>query len=173
MNLTLLRQTRHLAIYYDSWNNWLFLDWQGKLTLGAVQQGCLAIVSCCCDHPYQRVLSSNALVTGVALNVTAWLGLEFLPHLQQIGVEQIAWVRAVSGADRRLANIAQNWLPQLTFSVFDELEPAVEWLQHTQPVPDSAPGLMRRLPARQEQFATHAQQLVQRVTALVVYRPRA
>lgn len=164
MNLTLLRQTPQLTVYYDSWNNWLFLDWQGHLTLNDVQAACLTLLRCCCTRLYPRVLNSNAHVSDLPASVLAWLEQEFFPHLQLAGVEQIAWVHAASPTGRRLVQQAAVELPQLRISAFDELEQAVEWLQITQPKLLSGCSLPLRLPDQQAQLTLQVQALVQRIT---------
>ena len=173
MNLTLLRQLPQLSVYYDSWNNWLFLDWQGELTLAAVQGACLALARCCGPRIYPRVLNSNAQVTDISRSVSAWLSLEFLPCLKQAGVEQLAWVRSASPAGQSMVQQALGWLPQLTVSAFDELEQAVDWLQQTQPDLAGGSGLPLRLPAQQEQLTQQVQGFIERVSAQLDSHPDA
>lgn len=144
MTLHLLRSTPTLAIYYDSWNEWLFADWQGELTLAAVQEACLELGECLLQRPYARVLNSNTQVTTAQWEVATWLAEEFFPYLSLAGVERLAWVCAPNLRGRNIAHAILNRLPILQLSLFDELDEAVSWLQrHSQ---EHRSG--RNLPAR-------------------------
>jgi hypothetical protein len=133
MTLHLLRSTPILTIYYDSWNGWLFADWQGELTLATVQEACLELGECLLQRPYARVLNSNTQVTTVQWEVAAWLAEEFFPYLGLAGVERLAWVCAPNLRGRNIAHAILNRLPILQLSLFDELDEAVSWLQrHSQ-----------------------------------------
>jgi hypothetical protein len=94
MNLQHLCSTLCAEVYFDKTNEWAFVDWAGELTLEAVQHTCLGIARCFLGHYYPRVLNSNAQVTGVSWQVSAWLASEFLPALRLTGIEQMAWVVA-------------------------------------------------------------------------------
>lgn len=130
MTLHLLRSTPILAIYYDSCNGWLFADWQGELTLAAVQEACLELGECLLQRPYARILNSNTQVTTVQWEVATWLAKDFFPYLGLAGVERLAWVCAPNLRGRNIAQAIINQLPiLLQLSVFDELDEAVSWLQ--------------------------------------------
>ena len=86
MQLQLLHQTTCLTIYYDQCNDWLYLEWEGELTLLLVQEACDALATCVLRRPYARVLNSNEQVTGITWDVAAWLATDFLPHLPLAGV---------------------------------------------------------------------------------------
>jgi hypothetical protein len=131
MNLHLLRSTPTIAIYYDSWNNWLFADWQGELTLAAVQAACFELAQCVLQRPYARVLNSNAQITAAQWEVAPWLAQSFLPFLTLAGIEKLAWVCAPHLRGRNSMPAVRSQLPLLQLALFDELEEAVSWLQQT------------------------------------------
>lgn len=122
-------------IYFDKTNEWVFIDWAGELTLETVQHTCLDIARCFLDGYYPRVLNSNAQVTGIAWEVSAWLASEFLPVLSLTGIEQMAWVVAPSLRARNNVLSAVNLFPHTAISLFDDVEAAVAWLQQTAPAP--------------------------------------
>jgi hypothetical protein len=133
MTLHLLQSTPILTIYYDSCNDWLFADWQGELTLTAVQEACLELGKCLLQRPYARVLNSNTQVTTAQWEVASWLANEFFPYLGLAGVERLAWVCAPNLRGRNIAQAISNRLPVLQLVLFDELDEAVSWLQrHSQ-----------------------------------------
>lgn len=160
MNLHLLRSTPTIDIYYDSWNKWLFADWQGELTLASVQAACLELAQCVLQRPYARVLNSNAQVITNQWEIAPWLAQDFLPFLTLAGIERLAWVCSPALRGRNSAPAISNGLPALQLALFDELDEAVSWLQQ-------APGsyVVASLPARaahaQSQLARAVQQLAQ------------
>lgn len=176
MNLTLIRHTPAVAIYYDSYNNWLFADWQGELTLSAVAVGCLELAQCYLTHTYPRVLNSNAQVTGVGWDVSPWLARYFLPFMSLAGVEQLAWVCGPTLRGRGMAQDIARRLPQLALDVFDDLESAVSWLTNTQFNYATGCALTPRALANQTQLARVTQAFgkkVSRVTTSILALPQA
>lgn len=145
MNLQHLCATSHVSIYFDSWNNWLFLDWSGDLTLPNVQQACLAVAHCFLDHTYARILNSNVQVTNLAWDITPWLARHLFPYMSLAGVERLAWVHspALRGLD-----MAEEVLKQhpdgLEIALFSDVEQAVSWLQQTSPEYYSGCALLPR-----------------------------
>lgn len=146
MTLELLRYSPHIHIYYDSSNDWLFVDWQGDVTVAAAQLACLELAYTCLHRPYRRVLVSTVQVTSVDWEVPAWLAREFLPYLALAGVEQLACVSGRSARGRAVLQDLVNRLPPLPITVFDDLEMAVNWLQRTRPA-RGATSWLSRLPA--------------------------
>lgn len=131
MQLQLLQETPTISIFYDSSNDWLFIDWRGDLTLAVVQANCLVIAQCFLERPYPRILNSNSGVTSMAAPVPLWLAREFLPHLRLAGIEYLAWVYAPSLPLKRLTDEAVRKLDAPVVNTFDDLELAFAWLQHT------------------------------------------
>lgn len=166
MRLHLLRETACVSIYYDSLNEWLFLDWEGELTLPAVQTACLEIAHCFLPRPYARVLNSNAQVTGMSWSVAAWLASDFLPHLTLAGVTQVAWVCSSSLRGRYVVQTVLNWLPGPAVTSFDDLDAAVTWLQHTCPERATG-GTPLRPPATQAKLEKVFQDFCQKITVQV------
>lgn len=129
MNLLLLRTTPYFSAYYDSHNDWLFIDWRGYLTLAAVQMACLELADVYQQRAYTRVLNSNAQVVGAHWDAAHWLSREFLPQLRLAGIEHLAWVCAPSARGYNMARSIARQLPQLPITLFDDVELAVVWLQ--------------------------------------------
>lgn len=166
MALELLRSSSHVHIYYDSSNEWLFVDWQGELDVPAVQLGCLELAYTCLHRPYRRVLASTMQLTGVAWDVPAWLAKEFMPYLALAGVEQLACVSGNSTRGRDVLQDLVNRMPPLPIIVFDDLEMAVDWLQRTRPTRGATAGTPNRLPATE----TKLHEAVMRFMRLVQLR---
>jgi hypothetical protein len=166
MTLHLLRQTTCLAIYYDSANDWLFLDWQGELTLQDTKDACVALAQCYLQRPYPRVLNSNAQLEGVSWSVATWLVTDFLLHMTTAGVEHVAWICSPSLRGRNMMQIVMNLLPGFILNTFHDIEGAVEWLQHTRSAHPQAFTLPKRSPAAQAKLAQAVQDLSKRAAPL-------
>lgn len=133
MNLKLLCTAPHVNIYFDSWNNWLYIEWEGALTLPAVQYASLEVAQCFVQHAYPRVLNNNAQVTNMSIEVIPWLTKHLLTYLDLAGIEQLAWVHAPIVRAFALAPQVHEQLPHLNISIFSDLEGATHWLQQTNP----------------------------------------
>jgi len=144
MNLRLLCAAPQVDIYFDSFNDWIFIDWTGELTLPVVQNACVHIAHCFLQHPYPRVLNNNTYVTGLSWSIAPWLIRDFLPHLRLAGVKQLAWVCSPSLPGLSMVQTAVTWLPQLAIGVFGDVADGASWLERSRQVD----GLMYPYPAR-------------------------
>ena len=133
MNLKHLCSAPHVNVYFDSWNNWLYVEWEGALTLAAVQYACLEVAECFVKHAYPRVLHSDAQVTSLPWEAVPWLTHAFFPYLELAGIEQLAWVHAPVVRAFGLARQVHEQLPHLNIGVFSDLEDATTWLQQSNP----------------------------------------
>ena len=114
------------------------------------------------------MLNSNAQVTSVTPDVAKWLASEFIPALDLIGVERLAWVVApnLQGRTRALDTVMR--LPSMYFDLFDEVESAVAWLQQAAPLPRNEGALLPNSVAQEAQrtylvnhlLAQHAPELL-------------
>ncbi|RZK86990.1 MAG: STAS/SEC14 domain-containing protein, partial [Hymenobacter sp.] len=116
-------------VYFDSWNDWLYIEWEGEITLPVAQQACVKLAHCVLTRPYARVLNNNSCMTGVGLEVGAWLAYHFMPHLRLAGVKHMAWVCSPTLAGLNLVQTIMSWLPRLEATTFTDMEDAVHWLQ--------------------------------------------
>lgn len=162
MNLHTLCATRNLTAYYDSWNNWLYLEWDGELTLSSVKPACLEIARCFIDHQYPRVLNNNVQLTGIEWDVTGWLARNLFPYLRLAGVKQFAWVHATSLRGQHMAEgVLQQFPAELELALFADVEDAVTWLTKTSPAYGSDYATQPRPAATKAQLV----QLVQHFSA--------
>lgn len=140
MNLQLLRTAPGLSVYYDTCNDWLFIDWEGELTLRTVQLASLALAQCVLERPYARVLNSNLLATSSSWDMAPWLACEVLPYLRLAGIDHLAWVRPPALRGQYMVNALLSRLPGLAVALFDDLDQAVTWLtRHRLPATASGP----------------------------------
>ncbi|MGI4833842.1 MAG: hypothetical protein ACRYFK_10315 [Janthinobacterium lividum] len=171
MNLQPLCSAPHVSVYFDSWNNWLYVEWEGDLTLPAVQYACLEVAQCFIEHAYPRVLNSDAQVTSLPWDITPWLAKHYFPGLALAGIKQLAWVHAPTVRGRNLAEQVLQQLPHLNVSLFRDIEDAASWLQQTRPDYVSGCALLPR-PARQDtQLAQTVARFKQALEAAGVHPP--
>jgi hypothetical protein len=150
MNLRHLCSAPHVHVYFDTWNNWLYLEWEGDLTLAGVQEACLSIAHCFVANAYPRVLNNNTSLTYVDYEVAPWLAQHFFPNLGLAGVQQLAWVYGPGLRARELAeHVLRSLGTQVNVALFGDPEEAVTWLQQTRPAYRSGCALLPR-PAQQD-----------------------
>lgn len=167
MSLLLLRATPHASIYFDQLNHWLYVEWQGKVSLPAAQLACLELARIFVPRPYQRVLISHAQATGFEWDVPGWLAQELLPYLALAGVEQLAWVSGATARGHDVVHDLLQRLPPLPIVCFDDEEMAVALLQRTSPRPAGA--YVARLPATTVLLRQAVQRFMRRILTQLRY----
>jgi len=170
MRLYQLHRTTCLTVYYDLRNDWLYLDWEGNITLPALQEACLQLAQCFLRRPYARVLNNNEQVTGLSWSIGLWLITNFLPHMSLAGIQQVAWVPSATLRGQSMMQLILNWLPGSIITCFDDLATAVEWLKQTRP--QQAPGylLPQHAPETQTKLAAVVQDLGQRLATAAPHK---
>ncbi|NML67936.1 hypothetical protein HHL22_22275 [Hymenobacter sp. RP-2-7] len=155
MNLRHLCSAPHVHVHFDTWNNWLYLEWEGELTLAGVQEACLAVAHCFVSYNYSRVFNNNTSLTHVDYDVAPWLAQHFFPNLGLAGVQQLAWVYGPGLRARELAEYVLRSLDgSVNVALFGDAEDAVSWLQQTRPDYVSGCALLPRA-AQQDAKLTH------------------
>jgi hypothetical protein len=162
MKLQLLYRTTCLTVYYDQYNEWLFLDWEGDLTLLLVQEACTALATCFLHRSYSRVLNSNEQVTGIHWDVTKWLITDFMPHLALAGIEYVAWIHSTSLRGQHMVQTVLDWLASPRLNAFSNAADAVTWLQQLQPSQQYA-SAQPRSPANQARLTREVKALLLRI----------
>jgi len=165
MELQFLCSTPHVSVYFDAANNWLFIEWEGDVTLADVQLGCLEIAHCFLNTSYARILNSNLRITSVTPDIAGWLSGVFMPALELAGVQQLGWVLSPTLCGRNLVLDTLARCSHMGINTFEDVEGAVSWLQQNRP--DALPGSRTVRPARltgiehkmREQFNRMAHQL--------------
>lgn len=153
MNLKLLCATPHVNVYFDSWNNWLYVEWEGVLTLPAVQYACLEVAECFVEHAYSRVLNDDSQITSLPPEVAPWLSNHFFPHFTMAGIKQLAWVHAPHLRGLTYATHVIQQLPHLNVSLFADIEQATHWLKQSNPAYAGGHHQLPRPVAEATQFA--------------------
>jgi hypothetical protein len=161
MNLHLLRTAPGICVYYDTCNDWLFIEWEGELTLRTVQLASLELATCILQRPYARVLNSNLLATSISWDMAPWLACEVLPYLRLAGIDHLAWVRPQALRGQYMVNALMSRLPGLAVALFDEMDHAVTWLTRHRPPATTSGAAPMHSPATQARL----HELIQTMTS--------
>jgi hypothetical protein len=132
----LLFVTSCLRASYKPAQNILYLDWQGSLTLSAVQVASAQVAQLGLTRRYPRVLIRTQHVRAVGYDVANWLAPSVLPGLCLLGASQVAWVYQDSLEGAALARCFSAGLT-LPTCLFTDNTSAVAWLT-TQPSEQAA-----------------------------------
>ncbi|WP_324671524.1 hypothetical protein [Hymenobacter sp. GOD-10R] len=118
----------HVSAYYDSTNDWLYLDWHGELDLDALRKNCLQLVLCLVTKRYKRILNDNTNLTKATTDVVPWLATEILPYMKLVGIEYMAWILSPNLDVQNEAKEAIEELTKPVVVLFDDMASAYEWL---------------------------------------------
>lgn len=118
-----------LSVDYDFQQDCLFLTLDGQLELTALQDITLEgqELSAATNYPVRCLVLDNTTLTGI--DTVNWLVDRLLPSLHRAGVRHCTWVCNPTLRSHRLAEQVAKRLPQLTLTVFNDLEHAATWLQ--------------------------------------------
>jgi hypothetical protein len=162
MRLHQLHRTSCLTIYYDLRNDWLYLNWEGNITLPVLQEACLQLAQCFQRRPYARVLNNNEQVTGFSWSIGPWLITNFLPHMALAGIKQVVWVPSATLQGKSMMQFILNLVAGSLITTFDDMASAVEWMKQTRPLQEHAYLMPQHTPATQAKLAAVVQSLSQR-----------
>lgn len=117
-----------LSVDYDSYRDCLFLTLQGQLELVALQDITLEgqELSTAKSYPARCLVLDNMALTGT--ETINWLVDRLLPSFHRAGVRHWTWVCNPTLRSHRLAEQVTKRLPQLTLTIFNDVEHAVTWL---------------------------------------------
>jgi hypothetical protein len=132
MPLQILLTTSCLRASYKAAQNVLYLDWQGPLTLSAVQVASAQVAQLVLARRYPRVLICTQQVQTVGCDVATWLAPAIMPGLCLLGTSQVAWVYHDSVDGKALARCFSAPITCKTCLCTDTAT-AVAWLA-TQPI---------------------------------------
>jgi hypothetical protein len=126
--LKLLLTTSNVSAYYDSNNDWLYLNWYGELDLDRLRKSCLQIVFCLVAKRYKRILNDNTDLTKATPDVVPWLATELLPYMKLVGIEYMAWILSPNLDVQNEAEAALEEITKPVVAVFEDMASAYGWL---------------------------------------------
>jgi hypothetical protein len=133
MQLHPLVTTAHIAIGYDSTNDWLYADWQGEHDQESSQAACLLLLECLRAQPCRKILNDNSNITRTSVQLTLW-GAWWLEEMLKTGLQYIAWVYPRDFAARQATEATVQLIARPVVGTFDDVASAYVWLQQVKPV---------------------------------------
>lgn len=125
-----LYDTSTLTISYDYADDWLYLDWHGKLDDETVMAGALKLLELLQQERCTKVLNDNTRITGLWADAAKWGSDVFFPQLHAAGCRYFSWVHSPERYSQLSAELAvEQTTAGIIFMSFRDLATAAEWLR--------------------------------------------
>lgn len=119
-----------LTITYNYVDDWLYLDWHGKLDDDTIMTGALKLLELLQQERCTKVLNDNTHVSGLWADAAQWGSNVFFPQLYAAGCRYFSWVHSPERYSQLSAELAvQQTSAGIIFMAFRDLATAAEWLR--------------------------------------------
>jgi hypothetical protein len=119
-----------LTITYNYIDEWLYLDWHGKLDDDAVMIGAHKVLELLQQERCTKVLNDNTRISGLWADAAQWGSDVFFPQLYAAGCRYFSWVHSPERYSQLSAELAvQQTSAGIIFMAFSDLTTAAEWLR--------------------------------------------
>lgn len=126
----ILHDTPSLTISYSYADDWLYLDWHGKLDDESVMAGALKVLELLQQERCAKVLNDNTHVYGLWADAAKWGSDVFFPQLYAAGCRYFSWVHSAERYSQLSAELAvEQTAAGIIFMSFSNLSTASEWLR--------------------------------------------
>ncbi|MFD2516062.1 hypothetical protein ACFSRY_19470 [Pontibacter locisalis] len=126
----LLYRNQHLAISYNTVEDWLYVNWRGYQNYESVVSGCEKMLELMKERACFRILNNNTHVEGQWSTAAKWGAEVWFPAMRDAGLEWFAWVYSPSAFSRlstdKMISLTEN--PDFV-QVFDDMDLAKDWLR--------------------------------------------
>lgn len=127
--LTQYYQETDVTVYWDSINNWIFVDWRNMPSKETVIRGCEEISKLLTSKKASFILNDNRQLTGTWVLASKWVAEEWFPRIIAAGLKKFAWVESPAStlsviSAKRSANLNKTGVIML----FKEISEAERWL---------------------------------------------
>lgn len=121
----------YITIEYDAVNQWIYANWIGYQTEASVMTGCEKMLEALKAFGLTKVLNDNTQVVGIWTPAAHWVGNNWMPRMQEAGLQHFAWIYSPS----RLSQVSTNESIQHTplpdvIQTFYTMEEAKNWLKN-------------------------------------------
>ncbi len=126
-----LFSTPCLHAWHEAASDVLHLDWQGRVTLGAVQAASAQVAQLALARRYAHILICTRQVQAVGPEVAAWLAPRLRPGLSLLGAHCLAWVCPMAREGAALKALVQRLATELPLlsRLFIDAAAALAWLR--------------------------------------------
>ncbi|QMU29073.1 hypothetical protein [Adhaeribacter radiodurans] len=121
----------YIEIEYIAEQEWLYINWKGKINDEMGMIGCEDILLALHKYPVKKIINDNRHVFGSwADGINNWLINSWFPRFLGAGCFFMAWVQSpCSESQASLEQALKYDIPNITILVFDDIETATSWLK--------------------------------------------
>lgn len=128
--LTQYYQETDVTVYWDSSNNWIYIDWRNQPSKQTVLNGCKEIHKLLISKNASCVLNDNRQITGTWVLASRWVAEEWFPQIIAAGLKKFAWIESrVSTLSVVSAKRSADKNPTGIIRLFKDESEAGKWLK--------------------------------------------
>ena len=126
-----LRRTAQYALFHDTEEAWLYMNWVGYQTPATVMNGCNDMLRAMHERAVFYIVNNNTNVTGSWSGAAQWCATEWLPLAQKAGMKAFAWVQGTNTLSQQSSHttLALVKPEEYGIQVFYDIESAEVWLR--------------------------------------------
>ncbi|WP_190242668.1 hypothetical protein [Hymenobacter lapidiphilus] len=126
----ILYDTPVLTISINYIDDWLYLDWHGRLDDEAIVPGALKLLELLQQERCAKILNDNTHVSGLWADAAKWGSDVLFPQLHAAGCRYFSWVHSPERYSQLSAELAvEQTSAGITFMSFQDLPTAAAWLR--------------------------------------------
>ncbi|NVO83339.1 hypothetical protein [Hymenobacter terrestris] len=126
----ILYDTPVLTISVNYIDDWLYLDWHGRLTDEDIVPGALRLLELLKQEGCAKILNDNTHVSGLWADAAKWGSDVLFPQLHAAGCRYFSWVHSPERYSQLSAELAmQQTSAGITFMSFQDLSTAAARLR--------------------------------------------
>lgn len=119
-----------ITIQYDVPRKCLNVDWKGFQDLASVKAGCLKMLEMLSKNQCHKVLNDNAHVLGTWSEAAEWVGREWFPRMEKVGLQYFAWILSTSTFSIMSAEKSINLKEgKVVTQLFTTRQEAKQWIE--------------------------------------------
>ncbi len=122
---------RDCVLYWDTENNWIYVDWKNRPKVETVKKGCEEMLKLLKEESCSKVLNDNSNVTGSWSAAAEWVAEDWFPRMIRAGLRKFAWIQSPYSTLSKISakeSVEKN--EDDVIRMFEVGDPkAIEWLK--------------------------------------------
>lgn len=128
---TVFYEEKDCAVYWDSENSWIYVDWRNIPSNETVKNGCEEMLKLLQQRECSKVLNDNSHVSGSWAAASDWVAQDWFPRMVSSGLKKFAWVQSPHSALSRMnAKRAENKNTEIIHYFDGGYGEATNWLKN-------------------------------------------
>lgn len=120
----------NLDIEFNSFHNWIYADWKGYHSYSSIRKGCELIFDLVKAKSCHKLFNDNRHALGDWQEATQWIVTEWMPRMEEIGLQSVAWMLSPSNIHRATAQeIFVSLETKSQVQIFNDYYAAKNWLK--------------------------------------------